>query len=409
MIKRFLILWVGWVILGGNMGCRNTRDVVFESTHYEGPLKVDSLLNHFVTKYEIFLDSFHDSTRFPRSYDDGKIIFTKSSGWTSGFFPGILWNLYRYSDQQVFYDAALTWTHILLSESQNTSTHDVGFIINSSVGLAYQVTGADSLKGVILQAAESLASRYHEKPGCIKSLDNLNDYSYPVLIDNLVNLEILFKAWKWTGDEHYYQMAYSHALKTMENQTRQDFSSYQLVDYDKNNGFPVYKGTVQGYNDNSVWSRGQAWGIYGYAMAYQETGDRIFLDQAERMADFILHDPYFRDGYIPFWDMSTPRVPHELRDASAAAILASSFLELSAFPESSDQNKYFKAGENILISLANSEYCSGINENGFFVVKHCVGNYPGRIEVDVPLIYADYYLLEALLRYRDILNDHDEE
>lgn len=409
MIKRFLILCIGWAILGGNTGCRNTRDVVFESTDYEGPLKVDSLLNHFVSKYEIFLDSFHDSTRFPRSYDEGKIIFTKSSGWTSGFFPGILWNLYQYSDQKEFYDAAVKWTTILLTESHNTSTHDVGFIINSSVGLAYKVTGTDSLKNIILQAAESLASRYHKKPGCIKSLDNFNDYSYPVLIDNLVNLEILFKAWKWTGEDRFYQMAYSHAIKTMEYQTRQDFSTYQLVDYDTDKGFPVYRGTFQGYNANSVWSRGQAWGIYGYTMAYRETRDRIFLDQAERMADFILNDPYFRDGYIPFWDMSTPRVPHELRDASAAAIMASAFIELSTFLESSDQNKYLKAGENILLSLANSEYCSGMNENSFFVVKHCVGNYPGKIEVDVPLIYADYYFLEALLKYKDNINDRDDK
>jgi unsaturated chondroitin disaccharide hydrolase len=409
MSGRYLFFWAVLVILVVNNGCRNTRDVVFERSEYEGPLKVDSLLNHFVLKYQTFLDSFHDSTRFPRSYDHGNIIYTNSSGWTSGFFPGILWNLYHYSGEKVFYDAAMNWTLTLLSESRNTSTHNVGFIINSSVSPAYNITGDDSLKNVILKAAESLASRYNETQGCIKSLDNFNDYSYPVLIDNLVNLEILFKAWKWTGDNRYYHIAYSHALKTMENQTRKDFSAYQLVDYDVDKGFPVYKGTFQGYSASSVWSRGQAWGIYGYTMAYRETNDRIFLDQAERMADFILNDPYFKDGYIPFWDMLTPEVPHELRDASAAAILASAFIELSTFLESSGQEKYFKAGENILLSLANSEYCSGMNENSFFIVKHCVGNYPGKIEVDVPLIYADYYLLEALLKYQDILEHTEDE
>jgi hypothetical protein len=409
MNGRLLFLWMGFVILMAGAGCRNTRDVVFERAESEAPPKIDSLLNHFVIKYQIFLDSFQDSTRFPRSYDQGKIIYTGSSGWTSGFFPGILWNLYRYSGRKEFFNAASCWTRTLLVESSNTSTHDIGFIINSSVGLGYKITGEDSLKEFILKAAKSLASRYHEKPGCIKSLDNFNDFSYPVLIDNLVNLEILFKAWKWTGNDLYYHMAYSHALKTMENQMRKDFSAYQLVDYDAEKGFPVYKGTFQGYSANSVWSRGQAWGIYGYTMAYRETHDRIFLDQAERMADFMINDPYFKDGYIPFWDMNTPKVPHELRDASAAAILASAFIELSTFLESTDRDKYFKAGENIIQSLANPEYCSGMNENSFFVVKHGVGNFPGKIEVDVPLIYADYYLLEALLKYKDIINQKEDE
>lgn len=404
-----ILLFIGFVILMVNNGCRNTRDVVFERSDYEGAPKVDSLLNHFVLKYQIFLDRFRDSTRFPRSYEEGKIMYTSSSGWTSGFFPGILWNLYRYSGQEEFYHAASSWTQTLLSESTNTSTHDIGFIINSSVGLGYKITGNDSLKQVLLKAAESLSSRYHEKQGCIKSLDNFNDYAYPVLIDNLVNLEILFEAWKWTGNDLYYHMAYSHALKTMENQMRKDFSAYQLVDYDSEGGFPVYKGTFQGYSPNSVWSRGQAWGIYGYTLAYRETKDRIFLDQAERMADYMLNDTYFKDGFIPFWDMNTPKVPHELRDASAAAILASAFIELSTFLESSDRDKYFKAGENIILSLSNPEYCSGLNENGFFIVKHCVGNYPGKIEVDVPLIYADYYFLEALLKYKDIVDSRKNE
>jgi unsaturated chondroitin disaccharide hydrolase len=383
-------------------GCRNTRDVVFDQGIRSGPPVTDSLLNHFVIKYGEFLESFTDTTQFPRSFSDGSIIFTASPGWTSGFFPGILWNLYRYNKDRQFYNAARSWTNTLLQESNNVSTHDVGFIINSSAGLGFLETEDEHYRETILKSAESLASRFHERPGCIKSLDDFKGYDYPVLIDNLVNLEILFRAWKLSGNEKYYRIAYSHALKTMENHLRKDFTVYQLVDYDPDGGSPVFRGTFQGYDTTSIWSRGQAWGIYGFTMAYRETRDRVFLDLAERMADFLLEDPYFTETYIPFWDMAAPRIPKELRDASAAAILASALLDISTFAEVSDPGKYFLAGENILEALASPQYCSGLNENEFFIVKHCVGNFPGNIEVDVPLIYADYYFLEALLKYRDI-------
>jgi hypothetical protein len=207
----------------------------------------------------------------------------------------------------------------------------------------------------------------------------------------------------------YYRIAYAHALKTMENHLRRDFTVYQLVDYDPEAGIPVFRGTFQGYDTTSVWARGQAWGIYGFTMAYRETHDRVFLDLAEKMAGFLIDHPYFKDGYIPFWDLATPKIPQELRDASAAAILASAFLDISTFPEVSDSGKYYQAGENILYALANPKYCAGMNENKFFIVKHCVGNYPGNVEVDVPLIYADYYFLEALLKYRNIINQQENE
>jgi rhamnogalacturonyl hydrolase YesR len=406
-MRKLLLIGLVVHIIGG--GCRNTRDVVFERSEQNTSLEVDSLINHFVTKYLIFLENFKDTTNFPRTFEGDKLILTSSSGWTSGFFPGILWNLYRHSGDSAFYHAAVSWTQELLSESSNTSTHDIGFIINCSAGLGYKITGDESYKSAMLEAAKSLASRYNEKTGCIKSLDNFNNYSFPVLIDNLVNLEILFKSWKWTDDDQYYKIAYSHILRTMENHMRTDFSAFQLVDYDPEGGYPVYHGTFQGYSDSSTWSRGQAWALYGYTMAYRETKDRIFLDQAERMAEFILKDPYFTDGYIPFWDMASPNIPQEPRDASAAAIMASALLELSIYEEASDQEKFFRAGENIILTLGNKEYCSGNSENSLFVVKHCIGNYPGKTEVDVPLIYADFYFLEALLKYAETTDSQKDE
>jgi hypothetical protein len=395
---------MGFAVLAISNGCRNTRDVVLERQGFDTSAQVDSLLNHFVDKYHTFIVNFRDSTRFPRTIRKGELMFTTSSEWTSGFFPGILWNLYRYSDEDDFRKAAISWSHALLSESSNTSTHDIGFIINCSAGHGYRITRKEYFKDTLLKAAESLATRYSEKTGCIKSLDSLHDFSFPVLIDNLVNLEILFKAWKFTGDDHFYNIAYSHALKTMENQLQMDFSVYQLVDYDPERGYPVYKGTFHGYDSITHWMRGQTWGVYGYTMAFRETKDRIFLDLAERLADYILDHPGFSEENFPFRDQTAPIIPQIPMDASAAAILASALIELSTFEETSDQEKYFIAGENIIQTLGEPEYCSAKNENNFFVVKHCIGNYLGKTEVGVPMIYADYYFLEALLKYSEKVN-----
>jgi len=398
-MRTYFIIVGSLILIFYCFGCRNSKEVVYEDSQFKKTIMVDSLLDHYVSKYRVFINYFDDTTLFPRCYEKGELITTSSSEWTSGFFPGILWNLYLYSQEGEFYNAAVKWTNSLLPECENTSTHDIGFIVNSSFGAGYEISYNEYYKDVMLKAARSLASRYNSGLGCIKSLDDFENFKYPVLIDNLVNLEILFKAWKWTEDDQYYKIAYSHALTTMENHLRKNFSVYQLVDYDPIKRTPVYRGTFQGYSENSTWSRGQAWGLYGYSMIFRETKDRIFLDQAERLANFIINDPYVKINYIPFWDMDTPQIPDELKDASAAAILASALIELSTFQETSNAEKYFRIGENIIKTLGSKDYRSGLNENSFFIVKHCVGNYPGKLEVDVPLIYADYYLLEALLRY----------
>ena len=200
----------------------------------------------------------------------------------------------------------------------------------------------------------------------------------------------------------YYNIAHRHALTSMENMFRQDHSVFQVVDYDPENLRIREKGTFQGYSDSSDWARGLAWGIYGYAMCFRETGDRIFLDQAERIARYTLDHPNLTTDHIPYWDLSAPGIPDEPRDAAAAAILASALIELSSFPETGEPDMYLTSAKTIIRSLSSEDYIAGENENSNFVLKHCTGNYPAKSEVDVPLIYADYYFLEALIRFKNL-------
>ena len=188
----------------------------------------------------------------------------------------------------------------------------------------------------------------------------------------------------------------------MEMLFRPDFSAYQVIDFDLNSFEPDYKGAFQGYSDSSSWSRGQAWGLYGFVMAFRETEDRVFLDQSIRIASYILGNQNMPDDCIPYWDFQTPDIPDAKRDASAAAILASALIDLSTFPEVQQPEHYLMIAEHIIKSLTAQGYVASRTENENFVLKHSVGNMPGRIEVDVPMIYGDYYFLEALMKYKNL-------
>jgi hypothetical protein len=284
----------------------------------------------------------------------------------------------------------------------NKSTHDIGFIINSSYGQGYRLTKDESYKEVLNIAASSLASRFDENIGCIKSLDVFEGYGFPVLIENMVNLEILYKAWRWNNDDDFYIIANEHALKTMEMHFKSDFSSYQIINYNLKTHQPDFAGSFQGYSDSSSWARGQAWGLYGYLIAFRETKDRVYLDQSIRIANYILDNENFPGDCIPYWDFQAKDIPNVPRDAAAAAVLASAFIELSTYAEVKQPEQYLTISENIISSFAAQGYIAGRSELENFVLKHGVGNMPGGVEVDVPLIYGDYYFLEALIKYKNI-------
>lgn len=389
--------------------CRNTREVVYEGARASKPLVIDTLFDLYLSKYRDYIDENNDTTLFPRCYEEGKLQLVTSDDWTSGFFPGILWYLYEYSGDERILKNAKSWTNSLYKQRFNTSTHDIGFIINSSFGQGYRITKNEFYKEVLNIAANSLASRYDDNIGCIKSLDSFDAYEFPVLIDNMVNLEILYKARRWNDEDRFYNIAHEHALKTMEMHFKSDFSSFQVVDYDKDTYHPVFKGTFQGYADSSSWSRGQAWGLYGFILAFRETKDRVYLDQSVRIADYILENENFPVDCIPYWDFEAPDIPNTYRDAAAAAIMASAFIDLSSFSEVDQPEQYLAVAENIIRSLASGGYIAERNEYENFILKHGVGNKPGGTEIDIPLIYGDYYFLEALMKYKKIINNAANE
>ena len=339
-----------------------------------------------------------DTTKFARcTLPDGSWKTSPAREWTSGFFPGLLWNLYDETQDKSFRSAAERWTAGMEPEQFDTGTHDLGFKIFDSFGIGYRLHPTGEYKKVILQASSTLAKRFNPTVGCIKSWDNPK-WDYPVIIDNMMNLEMLFWAAENGGPKQLREIAVKHAETTMKNHFRPDGSTYHVIGYDTANGSVKERNTHQGYSDESVWARGQAWAIYGFTMTYRFTQDKRFLQTAQRAANyFISHLPA---DCVPYWDFMAPGIPDEPRDASAAAIAASALFELSWFAEeTSDAATYHETAEKILHSLCAAPYLAE-GTNSHAILNHSVGSKPANSEVDVALIYADYYFVEALLRYQ---------
>jgi len=271
----------------------------------------------------------------------------------------------------------------------------MGFKMCSSYGNGYQITHDPSYRTILLESARTLISRYNPVVGCIRSWDHhRNVWEYPVIIDNMMNLELLFLAFRETGDSLYYRIAVSHADRTMHNHFREDYSSWHVINYDTLTGKVISRETHQGYSDSSCWSRGEAWGLYGFTMCYRYTKERRYLAQAEHIAAYILR--HLPEDMVPYWDYDAPRTPEEPRDASAAAITSSALYELSIY--GGDNAAYYREkAEDILRSLSD-KYMLPDTATNCFILDHSTGNYPAHSEVDVPIIYADYYFLESLIR-----------
>ena len=340
--------------------------------------------------------------RLPKTVDkQGKLITSNGAWWTSGFFPGSLWYLYEFSGKREIQKAALEMTERIREQQFLVNDHDIGFIIFCSFGNALRLTGNKEFESVILNGAKSLSTRFDENTGVIKSWNN-KKWQYPVIIDNMMNLEILTQATKISGDSSFYKIAVSHADTTLKYHFREDGSSYHLVSYDTINGGFIERVTHQGAYNESSWARGQAWGLYGYIMMYRETKKKVYLEQAIKIADFIAGHKNLPTDKIPYWDFNAPNIPNALRDASAGAIMASAFIELSTFTDKILSEKYYALGKQMVRSLASPAYLAKKDENGHFILKHSVGFMAKNSEVDVPLTYADYYFIEAMMRIRKI-------
>jgi uncharacterized protein YyaL (SSP411 family) len=289
---------------------------------------------------------------------------------------------------------------LLEVEQHNKTTHDLGFMMYCSFGNALQIAPKPGYKQILINSAKSLSSRFDAKVGAIKSWDSKKQ-EYLVIIDNMMNLELLFWATHVTGDSSYYKIAVTHANTTMKNHFRPDFSSYHVINYNPTTGAVQQKRTAQGYADESAWARGQAWGLYGYTVMYRETKNKKYLNQANRIAQFILNHPNLPKDKIPYWDFNAPNIPNALRDASAGAVMASALLELCRYADPSQAKIYFNAAQTMLKTLSAPPYLAAGKTNGGFILQHSVGHIPQGTEVDVPLTYADYYYIEGLERYKN--------
>jgi rhamnogalacturonyl hydrolase YesR len=346
-------------------------------------------------------DKFENLKKCPRSFENNSITLVGINDWTCGFFPGSLWYIYKLTGNEKLKQKAALYTELLNLAQYRKDTHDLGFLLNCSYGNGYKITGDEAYKKVIINGANSLMTRFHPNVGLIKSWDKIK-WQYPVIIDNMINLEFLYEAGKLANDTNMQKVCVSHTDKTMENHFRPDYSCFHVVDYDSITGKVIKKSTHQGYSDCSSWARGQGWALYGYTMMYRETKNPKYLEQAQKVASFIFQHPNLPKDKIPYWDFDAPKSPNEPRDASAAAIYASALIELSSLTIT--KNDYLKTAETILRNLSSPEYLANKGENGLFILKHSTGNWPSKSEIDVPLNYADYYYLEAISRYINAKN-----
>ena len=343
----------------------------------------------------------------PRTIDDeGNLKMVRARDWTSGFFPGELWFMYEYTKDNKWRERAEEFTENLEGLRNYKGTHDLGFLIYNSFGNGLRLTDNESYKQVVFDAAYSLASRYKPEAGIIRSWDHNRDkWQCPVIIDNMMNLELLFWAFKESGDSTFYNIAVSHADKTMENHFRPDFGTYHVVDYDTITGEVLNRHTHQGYAHESTWSRGEAWALYGYTMMFRETGNKAYLDQAVNVAEYIFTHPNLPEDLVPYWDYNAPEIPNEPRDASAASIAASALYELSSYVENTENAELFRNYADTILDNLTTGYRAAPGTNGGFLLMHSTGSKAGNSEIDVPLVYADYYFLEALIRKDKLENN----
>ena len=340
---------------------------------------------------------------FPASWNtDGTIKTNSARGWISGFFPANIWFLYEYTRDPTWLDMARRRTAPLDPLRRYTKTHDLGFMVGCPCAAAYRLTGEEAYRQLLIDASDALLTRFSPAVGLIRPWDNKNGdpNPYRVIIDNMMNLEMLFTVSKLTGDKRYYDIAVCHADNTLKNHFRPDNSCFHIVCYDAETGRVTGQRGGQGYSAASAWSRGQSWALYGFTMCYRETGDPSYLDRAVKCAEYFINHPRLPEDLVPYWDYDAPGIPDEPRDASAAAITASALLELAKYAPGKEKS-YYGTARKILTSLASDRYLIPAGKKCGFLIDHSVGSKPSGSQVDVPIIYGDYYFLEALLRLKN--------
>ena len=353
----------------------------------------------------------------PKRWENGKLVVIPPRDWCSGFFPGSLWYLYEKTGEAFWKEAATQYTDRLLEPLRHdANNHDVGFRTYCSAGNALRLTKDPKYAAFLHDTAAALRTRYDDRMGLICSWNNPKGKAggffapqYIVIIDNMMNLELLEWDAKNGGDPKSHAISVSQADLTDRHHFRPDGSAYHVLNYNRvtRKVHGIYAG--QGACVEGTWSRGHSWAVYGFAMMYRETKDPKYLARAMKCADYWMNEPNLPADGVAYWDFKAPDIPNEQRDASAAAVTASALLELATLAPADKAPAYRAFGVKILSSLASDAYLAPVGGNGNFLLMHCVGNKPAWYgnpksgEVDVPLNYADYYFLEALLRFERLI------
>ena len=383
----FLLIFVALLLLG----CSRKKGNI-ES-------EIDRLL---VKRYDKLLTYSVDSLAFPRSYSYKRNAIKKvpSKDWTSGFFAGNLWQLYSLTGNQDYIKKAEEWTAFIEKEKFNNRTHDMGFKVFNSFGNGLKIKENNPYKNIIVESAKTLSTRFNNNIKSIRSWDfNKKVWQFPVIIDNMMNLELLFEATKISGDSSFHNLAVTHANTTLKHHFRPDNSCYHVVDYDTLTYQPRMKVTHQGINDESFWTRGHGWGIYGYTLAYRYTKDVRYLNRAITTAEYFLnHKNLPKDG-IPYWDFDDPAIPNAPRDVSAGTIVAAAMVEIYGYTQ---DEKYLDYSKKVITSLKSTDYILASDFDAPFILDHSTGNWPKNDEIDEPIAYGDYYFLETLIRLKNL-------
>jgi rhamnogalacturonyl hydrolase YesR len=330
----------------------------------------------------------------------GVVKKVKSKDWTSGFFPGNLWQIYSLTGDVRFKEKAILWNAFIEKEKFNNTTHDMGFKVYCSFGKGLKVQDNAKYKNIIVKSAQTLVTRFDTKIGAIRSWDhNKEFFDFPVIIDNMLNLELLFEASKISGDKTYKNIAIQHANTTLKNHFRKDNSCYHVIDYDTISGKVKNKLTHQGFNKESSWARGQSWAVYGFTMAYRYSKNKEYLKQAEATAKYYINYKTLPEDGIPYWDFNDTSIPNAPRDASSAAVMASALVELYSFTKN---ETYLDYSKKVINTLSSDKYLLNESVKGPFILDHSTGNWPKKDEIDQPIVYADYYFLEAIIRKQSL-------
>mgnify|MGYP001459876570 FL=1 len=381
---------------------------------FKSTQKAIDALQIAASEYKLLVASLPDSTSFPRrtkSATDETLVKVSAGDWTSGFFPGALWYLYQFTSDDFFLHNALRWTGHIKTQTKNTGAgHDLGFIFNCSFGNAYRIYGHPDYPAVMLEAGKTLSDRFSTIVGCTKSWNsgswpsysnNVGSWKFPVIIDNMMNLELLLKMTQFNNDSLYHRQALQHASTTTVAHIRPDSSTYHVVDFDPLTGNILARGTRQGFSDASCWSRGQAWGIYGFSMMYKYSKDTAHLNTSKRLLGYYLKNK--PADHIPFWDYQAPDLPNTYHDASAASITCAALIDLY---NSTSDTAYLVYAEQIIDELTKPFYMNTNSTNAHLLLRHSTGGTNGY-EADVAQTYSDYYFIEALVKYLQLNPDFE--